>query len=315
MPSTLAEQFNFIGSISNDHQWDYLHVRDEGTKSNNTYVGFGSHIAGRYQTYIRQSEDTEAIFHTFLPTSPRNRLIYFISMGRRADALRLLQYLTHPPVNSQDNLSESTDIPLKRRRVAGPKVVKVTQETLTSEVEVEVNRSQFQQFSENIILRGSIIWRSHNDSADTFILNDYDVHSGEFIPNSFVELNVTRDTDTLECSCKSYSFLVHMAEHAGDYLHEQSLVLNHSSSSSLTCMHCVFYNNYLRSCIENNSETITHPATHVEMKVVKDKINDGVVILGSPPPGATIALSVSGKVSRNAFVHITVIILECNTGS
>ena len=123
--------------------------------------------------------------------------------------------------------------------------------------------SLFSSYTEKILSRiGTIIWRQHTINKDVFILNDYDIETGNFIPNSFVHVthlhHPSQSPESLiKCTCNTYKYLSGcVANNTGE---DEDILLE---QESLTCMHCRF--------IQHHYTNITNPtkaATSLQTKL------------------------------------------------
>ena len=115
-----------------------------------------------------------------------------------------------------------------------------------------LNVGQYELFEQNVVTQGTILWRMHDIHSHVVVLNDYNAHTGMFMP--LADVNTTRTqhegVTTMHCSCRTH-------------LHLQSVALSHApdgescsdvffpSSGSLMCMHSRFFLQHLEKHCES----------------------------------------------------------------
>ena len=188
-----------LGSISNYHWWQY--TRCDGQKScSNIHVNLHDHLL--YHPSCEENDDNLRV--TYLPKSPRNRLMYYIHADNMyehsltATVSHLLKIDRNEecatPQNEHDE--EETQPPRKKRKYS-PRILKVTPEMLCSKMQVPVegirnsiqtNNTIYNTFSQEVVTNGTIKWRVHSETQDTVLINDYSSSTGLLSLTSFVHV-------------------------------------------------------------------------------------------------------------------------------
>lgn len=315
-PTSLAQQFTALGSISNYHWWHY--IRCDGQVSTATFhVNLHEHFL-----YHPSCEDTDGCLrYKHLPKSPRNRLMYYILNEdvypglAQATLKELIKIDTDGELSPFHSISEEAEEPpQKKRRKHSSKVLTLTADILCNSLGMEPshvknyadsNRTLYTVFSEQLKTCGTTMWRQHSSLQDTIVMSDYDCKSGFLSPSSFVHVTCTFPTENheenylLKCSCQAYSVMQNIAisnvtTPCGDS------VLDHKS---VTCMHCRFYKEHLlkhRLKLENRNNLEVYSK---EMRASGANLNDPVVLLGIADVSGTTKLSVTFE-NTHAMVHI-----------
>ena len=171
---TPKNQFRCLSSISNYHLMAY----PDGA---GRVINPKGHIG--YQQHILHTLESHNI-----PTSPRNRLMYYINMeASNAPALLVKRYLA---VDNKELESEITaehvepkePVIRKKRRKHQQRIVSVTLKDLSKscgeDLDAILNSAQqkrklYERFKEQLVLEGSIKWRHHDATKDICILTNY----------------------------------------------------------------------------------------------------------------------------------------------
>ena len=91
-----------------------------------------------------------------------------------------------------------------------------------------VTRSLYDNFKEELIMRGRIAWHYHSDAADVCIMNVVVPTTGVLSPNAFVHVMKTTDyagQDIIKCTCSIFDFICHAAHQANHIGHLQTHIL------------------------------------------------------------------------------------------
>ena len=173
----------------------------------------------------------------------------------------------------------------------------------------DTNRSLYTLFTEQMLTLGEVTWCHHSNTQDVVILNEYDPSTGTLYPSSYVHVTSTsehssRDDNVIQCSCQMYNIMQSAVISQIPYQDQnENMVLDHTS---LTCMHCRFYKDYLhtfRHDLQNISES-----TELSRKVKYscDKLNNPVVALSTACQSSTTKFSVASE-DTYSIVHVTFI--------
>ena len=150
------------------------------------------------------------------------------------------------------------------------------------------------------------MWHHHSLLKDTVIFSDYDTTTASLSPLFYVHvtraiLDDTHDSHHLfTCFCKVYNMMKCVVMSEKTHMQLQDTVLYHSS---MTCMHCRFYKEYLHSLrhkLHDIPESTTLPT---KLKESLPNLNNPVVLLGIPTQLGTTKFSVA-SCDHLAMVHI-----------
>ena len=193
----------------------------------------------------------------YIPTSPRNRLMYLLVVGR-AQLWNLMKYVqtcdsqTHTDSLQQDIADEINSFPPPpKKRKQGPRIVSVTARSIVEEVQANLNNvfnsadsnhTIYKTFKEQLVTEGIILWHYHDDTTDVCIMNDVNTATGFMMPNSFVHItsHAQEDQDPIiKCSCAILDLIQQSVKQQTKLLpgQEEELI----PDAQLTCMHCRFY--------------------------------------------------------------------------
>ena len=306
-----------LGSISNYHWWQY--TRCDGQKScSNIHVNLHDHLL-----YHPSCEDNdENLRVTYLPKSPRNRLMYYIHAGNQYEH-SMAATITHllkidrneecaTPQNECDG--EEMQHPRKKRKYS-PHILKVTPEMLCSKMRIpaegihnsmQINNTLYKTFSEEVVTSGTIKWRVHSQRQDTVLINDYSSSTGSLSLTSFVHVSQKQsesnsETSLLKCTCDVYKAIQSAANtNSLENMDINDTVLDHT----LTCMHCRFFRDFL-SKYRSNWHTI-HSSSAIDSKVKESQkeVNNPITVIGIPNIDSTTKLSVLSEDSLS-IIHVT----------
>lgn len=240
----LASQTDILSALPNYH-WDTCPNAGSDTKYRSTSTGVGFDHFTAYQPVVRHETREHAIT---LPTSARNRFIYFMMKDQVRDCRNVLRYVFDPPSAESGGVSDEQPYaaPIGQPQAAVPRsrryrnrVVKITAADLQSSLPKNMSLYKpawcYEGFKNTVVEIGVFSWRIHSPFLDVIAMNDYSSGSGEMLPQSFV--HVTRLSEEGEtfysCNCVTYSLLLSMGPSGlpdGDLLPD-----------NVTCMHCRFF--------------------------------------------------------------------------
>lgn len=324
---TSKEQLLLLSTISNYHWWDYVRVS-------------GSKHCGKTAPSVRQGQqvlydpnaeanDNMVCIRSHLPTSPRNRLMYFVTcpnmyVKTMKNTITKLLNCDLSETNVMPDLLYSSDEdvePPPKRRKQGARLLTVQKKDLSDSVGVnlekllnsaETNRDLYKCFSEQLVTDGAIQWRSHDDDMDIVVMSDYNPDTGYLKPSSYV--HVTSKTDNtgevlLKCTCAIYQMIKRSAKKAVNVPEPQFEQIENLEEEVLdsvfSCMHCRFFREHLAQCFESFSQ---HPnSLTAPEKLVKESLAfmaEPVILLGDVIPNTTTKFSVKGHGSYS-LVHIS----------
>ncbi|XP_064627662.1 uncharacterized protein LOC135487619 isoform X2 [Lineus longissimus] len=317
-PLSLQHELDVLCLISNDHSLPYPTSRNPSILSKSTSrIGYL-----RYLSYVPSTIITEETTVPLqLPSSPRNRYIYFEMKGQAIMRNSTLKHFFHP-VSSQlpvpnEELYFPDIVPLKKTRKITQRIVKITQQTLQHQLAVcapttaILNFHPYLNFKLKLVELGAIFWRYHSPEEDCFILNEYG-EDGEIVPNSFC--SVTVEDDIVRCSCDIYRIIATIAnlDHDNDIIPD-----------GLLCMHCRFVkeeikphlNLLLEDSAGTDSSSTVSSAIQARINECKKHLNDPVVRLSAPIFGTT-KYSVRSHYSCSIInVSSTGIMVFCTNGA
>lgn len=206
-PITLADQVNFIGSVSNYHYSELCH-----------------HASQRFLSIPLEKDR--------VPLSPRNKLIYYHRNSNMA------------AFESQiDALQSGASFTRKRKLKYKPRRARPAEQEDAAPIPEELiavhsmaqpgAETRFEQFTHSILQYGKFLWRSHSSESDTFLMNDYDINLETMKPSSFehVQVDYYSDGAIFNCSCSAF-----------DTMKSQSLV---DDAITANCVHCDFIKEYV----------------------------------------------------------------------
>ena len=255
-----------------------------------------------------------------IPTSPRNRLMYYLNMeASSAPALLVKRYLA---VDNKELQSEMTaedvepeePVIRKKRRKHQQRIVSVTLKDLSESCGEDLNailnsaqqkRNLYERFKEQLVLEGSIKWRHHDPTKDICILTNYNATNGNLIPSSFV--HVTREYNSemksiLSCTCEIYNHLKGVAYTQN--LGEEGEDL--CPDNNMTCMHCRYFGEELEKAYDSLQVQNTNlPWALNEINASLQYMNDPIQLAGNVLEKGTTKFSVKGEDSSLSFVNIT----------
>ena len=184
------QQFMLLSSISNFHHFGYPSVTEQTHIIKPTHVNYIEHLL--YDPDAKENVNGDMI-RKYIPTSPRNRLMYFLVVGH-VQLWTLIKYLqtcdsqTHTH-GLQEDIADEIELfpPAPKKRKQGPRIVSVTARSIVEEVGADLNnvlnsadsnRTIYKIFKEQLLTEGIIWWRYHDDTTDVCIMNDVNTSTG-----------------------------------------------------------------------------------------------------------------------------------------
>ena len=306
---TGKEQFECLSSISNFHRMPY----PDGNSNSQRIIDPKEHVG--YNRHILHS-----VGHTN-PTSPRNRLMYYLTMDESfVPSLLVRRYLQ---VDKQDiEITAELDTPAedlppprpRKKRKHQSRSVSVTLKDICKETGQDMNtllncsnqnRGLYNQFKEQLRMEGCIKWRHHDESTDVCIMSDYNSTNGNIMPSSFV--HVTSEMthggpNIVSCTCEIYKHLQGIAYHQNLGPATEDLY----PDITMTCMHCRYFSEELKNAydtvMQGNADL---PWALQEIHDSLQHMNSPIQLAGSVIPRGTTKFSVKGEGKSIAFVNIT----------
>ena len=242
------EQFEMLSTVSNYHPLGFSSTQDP-QKIKTPNISFHEHIA----TPEKQG---------YIPTSPRNWIMYFIKSGELRHLKNYLKFL-----QLKDNIPEfqTDEPPHKKQRLTGRArrvdAFRLKQKYLSPELvdmirQTDIDRSLYTKFKNQLLTSGTIKWRYNQDGRNVCIMNDYSFN-GHLMPNSFAHISsefTDGDTPVIHCSCQIYNFIQNVEI-------EEGLEIAPETS----CMHCRFFQEHLLNAYEVIDQGCTNIARQLEM--------------------------------------------------
>ena len=279
---TSREQFEMLSTVSNYHVIGFPSQNDPN-KITIPNVSLHEHI-------------TTPEIKRYVPTSPRNRIVYFIKSCQIQKLGYLLQFLSN--TDKKDEIYTPPEPPAKKQRLTSrthgkhidafrikqkylsPELVKLIQQS-------NIDHSVYTTFKNQLLTSGIIKWQYNNNGRNVCAMNDYSIN-GHLIPNSFVHVSAEASgngTHTIRCTCQIYHFLENVE------VGQETEIAPDTS-----CMHCRFYSEHLIEAYNIINEGSSHIGRPLEMVTASiEFMNDPVLLLGDILPFATTKYSVKGN--------------------
>ena len=196
--------------------------------------------------------------------------------------------------------------PPQKKRKHSSRIVSVTRRAILAQVgengkniEEELNcanphRTLYTTFKEQLVTLGVIKWRLHEYSKDICVMNDINPSTGLLIPQSFVHVTCLSNIGVepvIKCSCGIFN-LIQRAGHQEVHLWPGEELI---PDSTLTCMHCRFYRDYLLNAhqdIYNEDTPLTRPISMVKDSL--EEMENEVQLIGNVILPAATKFSVKG---------------------
>ena len=174
------EQFDMLGTVSNYHGLGFPSLRHP-QKIKTLNISLYEHMA--------TPENKR-----YIPTSPRNCIIYFIKSGEKE---HLRNYLKFLQVYDHTSRFQTDEPPCKKPwltgRVKRVDAFRVKQKYLSPELvemiqKSNIERSVYTKFKNQILTSGTIKWHHSEEGRNVCVMNDYSLN-GHLIPNYFVHVS------------------------------------------------------------------------------------------------------------------------------
>ena len=318
--SSRKEQFILLSSISNFHHFGYPSLTEATRIIKLTHVNYIEHIL--YDPDAKENVEGHMICK-YIPTSPRNRLMYLLVVGH-SQLWNLMKYLqtcdseTHTGEQQQDIADEIEFVPPAPKRCKqGPRIVSVTAGSIVQEVGADLNsvlnsadsnHTIYKTFKEQVVTEGIICWCYHDDTTDVCIMNDINTATGYMMPNAFVHITCCSQPDQdsiIKCTCTIFDLIQRSAKQQTNLLsgdEQQELILD----GQLTCMHCTFYKEFLtQAYFQATHQTAELPRG---VTLVQDSLSDmnmEIQLVQNVAPSSSTKFSVQGTSSSFSIVSLT----------
>ena len=205
------EQFEMLSTVSNCHPLGFPSTQDP-QKIKTPNISFQEHIATPEQ-------------QRYIPTSPSNRIMYFIKSGQLQHLKNYLKFL-----QLKDNIPEfQTDQPKRKKqhltgRARRVDAFRLKQKYLSPELadmiwQSNIDRSLYTKFKNQLLTSGIIKWHYHQAGRNVCIMNNYSVN-GYLMPNSFVHISsefTDDDTPVIRTAVVKYIILSKMLKLKRDW--------------------------------------------------------------------------------------------------
>ena len=294
-------QIATIGGISNYHWWVSLNEKGEKI-SCNTYP--------RKSQFLLSSSE-EGAKPTHIPSSPRNQILFFkLFMGYGRRCFSTLQHILQCDRDGQGysviNGVEHNSPPPKKRRYAARQVEATSADflELLDLDEVDINMKDptlYREFCEDLTSEGEVQLRRLCDDSVIVAMSDYSSTTGKILPLKYVHVTAVTSVHPplVKCSCKMYSMIQGAALKKVRLEDEEEAFL----SENLTCLHCLFYKEYIHDCRFDalSQNTSSHIITRIQEKL--STLNNPVVVVGPARTGVTSKFSVIAG-ENSSIVHI-----------
>jgi hypothetical protein len=260
---------------------------------------------------------------THLPTSPRNRLIYFTGnecpnkVRSIIDHLLKVDQRVNEPVGMDASSAEQPPAK-KAKRTYKARVLAASPQEVSQQLGVEFpvaqnrasgHRTLFTRFSEDLTTIGYIQWVSTSPTRNLIVMNDYCPTTGDLLPQKFVLLDTEEGDLNLgaKCSCTNYKQLETCVGVELQLDEEVFLAINPGNNRSTSCMHCRYYGQYLKGTLDQINIDSSN-LSHVQQKVYDSisTMGDPVLILGGLNPHSTTKLCVEGAEEEDDYAMVNV---------
>ena len=310
------DQFLLLGSISNYHKYGYPSLKEEGGIIHVKNITYAEHVFYD-DKFSKTGLDGERI-QTYIPPSPRNRIMYFMDPGKEGELLQLVKHILKGDQGNETDCHtikmEPPPVPRKKRKHSSH-LVSVSQHTVFTAVGADIstqfncanpNRTLYKLFEEQLITEGIIKWRLHEQSQDFCIMNDIKLTTGHLMPQSFVHVECTKGANDeeifIQCTCDIYNLIQRAAHQESHILPGEDVVLD----ENFTCMHCRFLREHL---LDAYTTVTTSPTTEFTRPLFMvheslQHMNDPVQLVGNVISGETTRFSGKGKEGLS-IVHIS----------
>ena len=294
----VGDQLEVLSGISNYH-W-FSSVGEGGLrKSVNTRPRFQMMLL-----YNVESPDLQK--PQFIPTSPRNQLMFFKMWTGYGERLyrSIIHFLSCD--RGAPALHPNSSVAKKRKYTA--RVLRTTERDLLEAMSLEsrdisvAGMGQFQTFAEDMASEGFLQMRLLSDEKVVVAMSDYSSSTGKLVPLKYVHVTAQisdSSSPLIKCTCSIYKMMqgaalqkVRVEEHEETFL-----------SQDFTCMHCKFYKQYVHaSRFEILNQNTSGPVVH-KLQSSVDFINNPIVVLGEASSAVTTKLSVLSE-GKCGVMHV-----------
>ena len=253
---TLHDQCKLISALSNFHCWEVMEEKST--------VGFSRMLSTRDPT------------GKYKPASPRNKILLALRENNYADVRAVFQkFLNYNNADFHEsqlpmttNLTEPVQGPSKRRgrQIRRLTIADILQNighlnpSFTTENQAQGQES-YETFKITLVESGEIFWQQHSEELDIVCMNDFDIYSGNILPNKFIHLQCIIVENTIEyrCSCQLYSTLMQLAT-------SNTPEVDFDTNLQVQCCHIHFFKEHMENWRENRSVEIEN-LSKIEEKI------------------------------------------------
>ena len=320
------EQFILLSTISNYHWYKW-------TTAAGHHVRYTDHLLHDPTAEICEKGPLQGcIIRKYIPTSPRNRIMYYASMQasvRDVDIIGLPQSVKTllKADNPREEGTESEDgmpdvevqQPPRKKRKHSTRLITATRQMISEEVHEDLDsilncasnqRSLYTKFTEELVNEGIIRWRLHEGNWDICVMTDINSSTGALVPNAFAHVSCKKSSlgeILLRCSCAIYNLIQRAAHQGVELCPEEEGILD----ENLTCMHCRFFREYLMDAYEKLGRQNTG-LSRVMSKVQESLqyMNNPVQLLGGVYETSTTKFSVKGR-DNYSVIHLSFLHGKC----
>jgi hypothetical protein len=311
----LDVQFDVLSSMSNYHWGQYPVFGSNRLSSEDNQVGFEHHYA--YQV-VGEGRNKPKV----CPQSIRNRFIYCTMNNMHADRQRLLMFITdgerEVSYPQRSAASDDCDEPFTKVRRLARRPLAATLDIVNNQLsKVEAanmtthNQTLFEHFSAKLIEIGTLKWRIHSSSSNTFSMNDYS-SDGDLLPTHFV--HTTREESggsvMYSCTCSTYSLIQSLIHYQSSADEDEQL------PGDAVCMHCQFIKYHIDQYIQhilNNTVSDSSPLI-TRLHDSRQFLNLGVVPLTVSDVVSKFSV-LPRTLQQCAMVHVSRGIVSCQSGA
>ena len=112
------DQFLLLGSISNYHKYGYPSLNDEGGIIHVKNITYAEHVF--YDDKFSKTRIDGERIRTYIPLSPRNRIMYFMDSSKEAELFQLVEHILKGDQTNETDADlikmETPPVPRKKRK-------------------------------------------------------------------------------------------------------------------------------------------------------------------------------------------------------
>ena len=261
IPLSFENQLMVLNSLSND-----------STPDGKSSVSFYSYFSTG--TCEISDAETTSLSSKYLPTSVRNKVIYFKRRGDVSSVNKILfgtQSSKKRTQVSSDNSSSSDTSRTKRQKHDSSKT-ELSQEDIFDGTfpSAESCTSPFSKFCESIVSeKGLLKWRIHSPDLDVVVMNDVGLESGIFQTNNFVHVSFI-SSSKYSCTCRVFS---------------TSMRMSSTSTHTTNCIHVRFFHEVIvpkyKELFSDRISPVPHSTLDSKLISALDSINIPVLKIDS----------------------------------